>query len=701
MTSTYLGGATKFIVDSTIQSSSITVGSIIITGGLGCGERMNIGGDLNLNNHTLTNLSGLANSTDTVGSTVQYNGTNTISVPLGSNNQIASVTNSSISWVNSQVLSTGTLNINSVSLFGTTMSSEQITFVSVNNTTPLTGTNIEYSYNTLDSSCTTTLITATPTNVYSYGTFTTTVSLGYNTGTKTMECPIGLNVYSFVKNLSRFGDYIPNYIRLYSTGTSRDVVVRKVVADTSNNLYITFNDDRRNVAIDNGTTVIRNTPASSQATGNVSSLVKVSSDGTYSDWVNRVLDDSRNNSISGLAIDSSNSTYVCGEMQSTRAGIAPVTKTMQSYAIKYNNLGVEQWGVGARTSNLSYRPEYKFVTVDSNANVYVLAKADIVAGTINLYSSSGVTAATLTNSPSDTSIFVVKYNPSGIFQWIAKAKSSSAGTQVLYNMRVSPTTGETYATSQWPSGISLVQGNGTTYGTYVARASALGVLKLNSSGSFGYFVDCGLVGAGSKLASAVDESTNKLLAVGVSYDAATTFNFYNADGTTFATSPTSGANRMMIAIYNSAGVGQFRAHLSSVIDNNLTINDMSMPTPNILYVQFSSLGNALSILNSDGTTVATVSARGDYLIRYNIDLSGATAGISPVAYLANGTTIGQQKWVSFVSQNNIYEPKTLIIKSSSGSITGTDGISSSSYTLNNLRDAVSFRWMGNQWMYNN
>ena len=121
--------------------------------------------------------------------------------------------------------------------------------------------------------------------------------------------------------------------------------------------------------------------------------------------------------------------------------------------MKYNSSGTKQWTQQLGTSN----DEFAYgITSDSSGNVYVTGHT---AGSLDGISSSG-----------KWDLFVVKYNSSGIKQWIQQLDSSA--NEQVYSI-TSDSSGNVYVTGYTSGGLD---------GNTSAGLDDLFVVKYNSSG---------------------------------------------------------------------------------------------------------------------------------------------------------------------------------------------------------------------------
>jgi hypothetical protein len=158
-------------------------------------------------------------------------------------------------------------------------------------------------------------------------------------------------------------------------------------------------------------------------------------------WAARFNGYSGNNDFGkSLALDGSGNVYVTGKSVGTG--------TMFDYAtVKYNSLGVQQW-VSRYNGPGNYDDIAVSIVLDGAGNVYVTG-----------YSRSGISTGT-------NDYVTIKYNSSGVQQWVSKYNSAANDEDCAYSIAVDGS-GNVYVTGEsWGSG---------TYCDYAT-------IKYNSSG---------------------------------------------------------------------------------------------------------------------------------------------------------------------------------------------------------------------------
>ncbi|MGB7054012.1 MAG: SBBP repeat-containing protein [bacterium] len=174
-------------------------------------------------------------------------------------------------------------------------------------------------------------------------------------------------------------------------------------------------------------------------TGSDYATIKYNSSGVEQ-WVARYNSpDSSHDSSKGIAIDNSGNIFV--------GGTSRRSKTDDDYVVvKYNTLGVEQW-VTQYNGTGNYRDGARALVIDSESNVYVTG-----------YS---------VGLGSDDDYATVKYNSSGVEQWVARYDGPISGLDYARAIAVD-SSGNVYV-----AGFS--EGSGTEFDYAVAKYDSLGV----------------------------------------------------------------------------------------------------------------------------------------------------------------------------------------------------------------------------------
>ncbi len=191
---------------------------------------------------------------------------------------------------------------------------------------------------------------------------------------------------------------VQQWVARYNGSGNRDDIAHELLVDAAGNVYV------------NG--------YSTGKTGNDDFLtVKYNSAGIQQ-WVARYNAEADSSDISyNIALDGAGNVYVAGTSYGNNGNFDYVT-------IKYNNAGVEQWvsrynGKGNRDDRV------RDLTVDAAGNVYVTGRGFEGSGT-NDYTT-------------------VKYNNSGMQQWVARYNSPGNGTDQAFRV-IADDSGNVYVT---------------------------------------------------------------------------------------------------------------------------------------------------------------------------------------------------------------------------------------------------------------
>ena len=216
-------------------------------------------------------------------------------------------------------------------------------------------------------------------------------------------------------------DGVPTQLWNFTWGGINSDIPRDLVLDTSNNMYI------------GGYT---------ESFGSGSSdIVSIMYDSSGIQQWNKTWGGTDYEECSGIRIDSSNNTYITGQVNSFN------TVTTNALILKYNNTGIEEW---YKTWDGESRDECQKIAFDSLGNYYMAGDSKIFGkgggdAIVLKYDSSGihqwnvtwggdeteetysiaidsyddiyVTGLTESFGPGDSCAFLLKYNSSGDLQW--------------------------------------------------------------------------------------------------------------------------------------------------------------------------------------------------------------------------------------------------------------------------------------------
>ena len=233
-----------------------------------------------------------------------------------------------------------------------------------------------------------------------------------------------------------------------------DTDVAGVAIDSSDNIYITGTSQGANLFGKNVT---------SGTTDDIF-VAKLNSSGVVQ-WVYAAGGTGRDRGRK-IALDSSGNIYVTGYYWSTvdfGGGNVTSNGNWDAFLLKLNSSGTFQW---VKSYGSNYNDLGRDVAIDSNDNIYMLGN---YRGTVDFGGGDE-------NGAVNGDIFLVKFNSSGVFQWVYTAGASSADDSRALALDSSD---NPYITGSFQSTVNFGGGNITA-----ANTDDLFILKLNSSGAY-------------------------------------------------------------------------------------------------------------------------------------------------------------------------------------------------------------------------
>lgn len=310
--------------------------------------------------------------------------------------------------------------------------------------------------------------------------------------------------------------------------------------------------------------------------------------------------------------------------------------------------------------------DYKnWVTTDSSGNIFLAAYA--FESTHIIKNFDGTTFRTLTGlNTSVGSFYIVKYNITGLGQWVIRidrlSASAASGSSGIYKIRTDSSGNLYVCGSQGPdTNLSLYNENGTQYTpTFVERGSSFGegfVFKASSAGAVQWFVFTETRGAdGSRslgetsvMDLSVDGSGNVYFGGtmnGPGGQGNSQESYMNLHSTNTLSSfkqffSSNIYSDGFIAQCNSSGVLQWASNVSSFGANDFGESVQLTSTGEVFFAgRFD--GTPLSIYNADGTLYGTrakseTSETSDvFMIKYN----ATTGAVTAASTLTNGSVMG-------------------------------------------------------------
>lgn len=339
----------------------------------------------------------------------------------------------------------------------------------------------------------------------------------------------------------------------------------------------------------------------------------------------------------GLVTDSTNNVYLVGNVSSS-GGSATITNgastgiplnssvtlpTLATYAaflVKWDTTGSVQWatylnGIGGNDIGNS-------VAVDSSNNIYFTGNY-VSSSTAEIYNASGNTqtlsSVTLPANSSIASIFLIKYNSSGVAQWATYIQGSgvSSGNGIVVNSSDSITIVGTYTAS---SDITLknVSGNTQTDSALIlpsVTGSQMLIVQYSSSGTclWATYINTDNTSEGRGIA--IDSSDNLYITGG--YKSSTTVSLMDttdASGgpqqlVSSITLPAIVAGTSFLISYTSAGVSRWATYLDS--DDNYDLGyAVQISNSTITWAGYYKTNTSdVIIQNAAGTSQAATSIR--------------------------------------------------------------------------------------------
>ena len=233
-----------------------------------------------------------------------------------------------------------------------------------------------------------------------------------------------------------------------------DSDVAGVAIDSSDNIYITGTSQGANLFGKNVT---------SGTTDDIF-VAKLNSSGVVQ-WVYAAGGTGRDRGRK-IALDSSGNIYVTGYYWSTvdfGGGNVTSNGNWDAFLLKLNSSGTFQWvkSYGSTLNDLG-----RDVAIDSNDNIYMLGN---YRGTVDFGGGDE-------NGAVNGDIFLVKFNSSGVFQWVYTAGASAADDSRALAL---DSNDNPYITGSFRDTVNFGGGNITA-----ANTDDLFILKLNSSGAY-------------------------------------------------------------------------------------------------------------------------------------------------------------------------------------------------------------------------
>ena len=432
--------------------------------------------------------------------------------------------------------------------------------------------------------------------------------------------------------------------RIASTGAD---IGFSIANDSSGNVYVTgqggigavvtaFSSD--GVAF--GTTL-------ANSGGNDIFIVKYNTNGIVQ-WVARIGTVSNDIGL-GITTDSDGSVYVTGQCFGTGTafssnGVAFGTLIGSSgsgdaFIVKYDTNGIVQWvaRVGSTGGDIGYG-----IATDSSGNVYLTGQG---GGVVTAFSSNGTAFGTTLAYAGGNDAFLVKYDTSGIVQWVARV--ASTGADIGYGI-ATDSSGNVYLTGQGGIGVVLTafSSNGVAFGTTLANAGAF-IVKYNTNGIVQWVARVASTGGDIGYAIATDSGGNVYVTGQGGNGAVVTA--FSSNGVAFGTQlVNSGNTDAFVVKYNTNGFVQWVARVAST-GADIGYGIATDSSGNVYITCQNSGFGEVTIFNSDMTAFAvTTTSLG--IVKYN------TNGYAQWFQSISGTTspVANNRGITVDSNGNAY-----------------------------------------------
>ncbi len=494
------------------------------------------------------------------------------------------------------------------------------------------------------------------------------------------------------------GIYVPPYCifcewATYLSGTS-STAEQEVARDSAGNVYVTgYYSSTIPVIVKNayGPTQTNSNitlPTSSTLTVFV---IKYSSAGIAL-WAT-YLNGTSNDIGYSVAVDANDNVIIAGQYSTTGTAIPvtqwdsatqaivnsaislPATNSISSYIIKYSSVGTAIWA-GRLDGTTVDNDVIQYIITDSNNDIYITGSYYTITGVLQIFNgaTSGTPITTTISLPppgtAGASMFLIKYNSSGVAQWATYIAGS--GTTSLSDGRsiAIDSSFNIYVTGLYRSTTAVTVYNGTTSTTapvssgitlLSSSSGAIFVIKYTPSGnniiaSLATLIDSpgSIIDGGQSIA--IDSSGSVVITgyyTGVP-------SIYNASGNTQAAStvtlqyPTIGNTLAFIVKYSTALQAIWATYLKSVTGTSQG-NSIAAGPDGYIYVTGQYTNNVTlmnAAANSQTESMVTFPGPGYtqmYIVKYDLNGQAVCA-----TYIQTGTTstIGQS--VTLDRNNNIF-----------------------------------------------
>ena len=282
-------------------------------------------------------------------------------------------------------------------------------------------------------------------------------------------------------------------------------------------------------------------------------IVKFDANGTYL-WCAKMGNSTNTEFNNSCGVDSSGNIYLAGYYQSTglqvwaAGGVAaaftlPNTGSNDGYIVKYNFNGTVAWATKVSGPSPANDAPSSIAT-EPNGNCYIHGFTS--GASLNIYSTTNYTTAVaqLSTFGAVQTGFIVKYNTAGTYIWSAKYGKATTATINSQNITVDKN-GDIYGSGFYSDSSATFidfynQGGVASVGTLTSTANNDGYLwKYNSSGVYQWSARMTGV-AGATNPTSLSVKNNALFVAGYTSTITGTLSIYNASGTAFANTLSTG-----------------------------------------------------------------------------------------------------------------------------------------------------------------
>lgn len=421
--------------------------------------------------------------------------------------------------------------------------------------------------------------------------------------------------------------------------------------------------------------------------GNDVFLVKYNSTGTVQ-WMTRLATNT-NDSGRSLAIDSSNNICLAGQFTGTSNSIygqstslfsvIPNSGDMDVFIVKYNTNGAPQWTARIISAGGSLDRGWA-VASDSDGNVYATSQ---VPGVITAYNADGTPFATTLTSIGSFEVVLVKYNSSGVIQWITRIASNNddAGYGISTD-----SSGNIYITGHF-IGSSMIAYNAD--GSQLATTLPITgdydafIAKYNTNGIAQWIARIASGGADKGLGITTDASGNVYATGLCAGSSGTTISAYSSTtpSTPFATTITNvGAGDAFVVKFNSSGIVQWLTQIASTTQD-LGYSIAADASGNVYVGGLKNSGTgSITAYNFDGspfaTTLSNLGGNESFLVKYN-----TTGTVQWITRVVGTNGIEQTSGVAVDSSGNVYVCGNMPYSGTATFLYNSDGSQSTSVSL--------------------